>query len=563
MVDLNCSFPVEQLGVKHFEKLMPVLNKWLDSDYDAEEASRFKAFASEKNFHRAIGMGLRLGGRFRLFAPVHFYMGCHYLLHGDREYAREQFERAQECLAFWDGFSANAGGEHERRKKFFAVMNARAMVMTLEPDQKAEYLRQLRVIEENGSGNDWNDRLFAAVHYARIGAVDIAVRLLNTDMAGCVGEGHARSVREKIRNGTWDDSLIRGLAPPARSAPPSPEQAVGINDAETLYQLGELHLDLNHAREFYLRAAEKGHLLAYANLALISPEKYRERIPGILAALEKNAKDDFEAAALAADFHMDNGTVEFDLDKAVKLLSPGVKAGNGRSIAMLGLCHLHSAGADDQEKAYELLKTAWEKGEFASGYYYALCLLAGIGGPLDIDLGLGILFEQARLGSPAAAVALGNQALKGNLLPYDENLAFSCFSMAANQGNAAAMHALGLCCLNGLGTPKDEKTAFELFSDSAGRQYDPGIFELALCLANGIGTAKNPERAVAMLTALSEKGYIPACKLLGQYYQYGIGVNADYDQARELYATAAGAGDQEAISLLKSLEAARSGRAGA
>ena len=553
MAELASGSLKKVLGKEYLRRFDSSLQRLLELDDAEKHAAEFMSFVLEPDFYKAIGKGLRLDDRFSRFPPLYFYRGLRYLEAGELDYAREQFLLAERLVNLREDVCRCQDNESALKAiDYFIVLNAGALLLSMPADQVGERLRLLGIISEKATAGDWRSRMLAALHYHDLGQSSRARDILTA----CSGAGatHCRNLLARIGDENLVSTLLADIAVPGGPGLPLPDDMSLAQDAETLYQLGEMHLNLNHARDFYMRAAEKGHLLAYASLALISPHQYLDRIPSILEALEARAAQSYEAAALAADFYLDTDGVPTDIGKAKDLLKAGVRAGDGKSIAMLGVCCLHGDTEDDRIRGYECLKTAWESGELTSGYFFALCLLTGVGCKPDIETGLGIMFEQARKGSPAALLAIGNMAWKGEIIPRDELLAFNCFSQAANQGNPVALQGLGYSYLNGIAVEKNPKMAFEMFSAAAARQFDPATFEMAACLGSGIGIEKDAEKAVKILMELVEKGYVPAHTLLGKYYQTGNGVDADPGQARELFAIAANAGDEEARRLLSDMD---------
>lgn len=544
----------KELGTEHLRELETYLPQLLELDGAGEAGAEFLAFVSESDFYRAIGKGLRLDDKFSLFPPLYFFRGLRYLLAGELAYAKEQFLLAEKLVNLRDDISRNLGNEKAiEAVDYFIVLNARGILLCLPEDQGDERLRLLGIIRDKAAKDDWSSRVLAAALYMQLGQEGEAREILQA----CSGNGreYCMALQGRLDDEQLLPSILADISPRRAHSLPLPDDPAVSQDAETLYQLGEMHLNLNHARAFYSRAAEKGHLMAYASLALISPHQYQEKIPSILEALEAAASESYEAAALAADFYLDTEGVPTNLARARELLQAGVQAGDGKSIAMLGVCSLHGESEEDRKRAHACLKAAWDSGELTSGYFYALCLLTGVACDPDIETGLGIMFEQARRGSPAALLAMGNMAWKGDLIPRDEKFAFNCFSQAASQGNPVALHALGYSYLHGIAVEEDPGMAFEMFSAAASRQFDPAVFEMAACLGSGVGTEKNAEKAAEILTGLVERGYVPAHTLLGKYYQTGNGVIADFGQARELFGIAASAGDEEALRLLSEMDA--------
>lgn len=117
---------------------------------------------------------------------------------------------------------------------------------------------------------------------------------------------------------------------------------------------------------------------------------------------------------------------------------------------------------------------------------------------------------------------------------------------------------LGICFEYGLGVNQDIKTARELFEAAAKVEYAPAQYFIGYCYFNGsiVFSGKrifdaltgklslyDANKAYTLLEAAKKQGFLPAVYQIGQCYEHMVGVQQNFDKAKEWTAVAAELGD--------------------
>ena len=178
---------------------------------------------------------------------------------------------------------------------------------------------------------------------------------------------------------------------------------------------------------------------------------------------------------------------------------------------------------------------------------YASCLRSGIGGELDIPLGMEMLQRAAGAGNHEAAAQLAEVLLNGNGLPPNPAEALELTRRAADAGNPRAMYNLANAHLAGLMVEYDISAAFKLFSRAAGTGYPPALRRLGDCFAHGMGCEQNFSEALENYRAAAVAGDEEACCLLGNFYAEGKGTGRDDAAAFYWYSRAAQLGSAKGM----------------
>ena len=104
------------------------------------------------------------------------------------------------------------------------------------------------------------------------------------------------------------------------------------------------------------------------------------------------------------------------------------------------------------------------------------------------------------------------------------------------------------------GVKKDVKRAFVLFTLAAEQGDANAQYELAISYRDGDGTKPDVKRALELYTLAAEQGLAKAQYNLGLMYGQGQGVEQSTTTAREWLEKAAAQGNEDAISVLKTLD---------
>lgn len=323
--------------------------------------------------------------------------------------------------------------------------------------------------------------------------------------------------------------------------------------------------NINEVAALYRKAADKGQVLAKAELAQIllqagaqNPEAAKEAIKLIL---EAEAKDNKVARRMLANLHLqgvtegEKGTVVVEKSalKAKELLEKGNKAGDGE--ATLGLSQLYAAGvegvAQDQQKSLDYLMEAGKQGNAVALSTYGARLLNG-----DPDTK-----ESPKLVKKDVAAAL------------------KMFNDSAEKGLAAANRILGQIYENGVGkdgadVPQDVKKALEYFTKAANGKDPQALFRLGNAFETGIADPKaarddkgnvkdakdiliqpNPKSALDLYRLAAQNNLAEAFYNVGVYYETGTVVDKDPVKAFAFHMKAATAGIVQAMNRLAGLYA--------
>ena len=156
---------------------------------------------------------------------------------------------------------------------------------------------------------------------------------------------------------------------------------------------------------------------------------------------------------------------------------------------------------------------AAQKGSRLAEFNYAMMLVNGEGGPVDVDEGKKWLRKAADANMTQAQYVYGKMFDDGDFVARDPVEAHRWFLRAASQGHVLAELALANQFLDGRGTPRDNAQAFVWYKKAAEggdmtAQYVAGSFYER----GGDGVEKNLNVARAYYAAAAAQGD-PAAKL--------------------------------------------------
>lgn len=125
----------------------------------------------------------------------------------------------------------------------------------------------------------------------------------------------------------------------------------------------------------------------------------------------------------------------------------------------------------------------------------------------------------------------------------------------AAEGDPKALFQLGNRYSFGEGVKKDPVKAFTLFQRSAEEGYGDGMFNLAACYRFGEGVRRDMDSAIAWYERASETDKLFGPFALGEIYAKGETGEVDRSKAIYYLQLAWENGNQDAVSLLKALDA--------
>lgn len=349
------------------------------------------------------------------------------------------------------------------------------------------------------------------------------------------------------------------------------------------------------AVKLWTKAAENGSLQAVQNLAFC-------RMQGIGCAQDAQAAlNGFaKAAAGGVTEAMANAGVAneqlYGGSATYKNYAAAAARGNVSAMANAGRCELLGlyGAKKEEEKGFQYLVQAAEKGNAMARYNMALCYIEGMGTDVNSAKGYRILEEMADSFAPAAynagllselgkgtsqsytkaarfyekAVAselpeamynLGRLHEKGQGVSRDEARAFELYSQAAEQGLGLAHFALGICYQKGIGTEKNLPSAIDCLRKAAANEDAAPLYFLGMSyLAGGaqedtaeedetLASMSTPEKAVYYFRKAAEKKYAPAQYELAECLMSGKGCKKSAEEAFLAYKQAAEQGEPRAV----------------
>lgn len=292
--------------------------------------------------------------------------------------------------------------------------------------------------------------------------------------------------------------------------------AVGIQSYKSKEDIAKLEVQNGkESIKWYAMAAEQGHIPSFRNL-YISTYKGQNGVPkdiNLAFIYAEELKDKVQIPAFMCDTIGGDYESVKNYTKMVEWYERGVAAGGKVSLNNLGLAYLSGSGvAKNYDKAFELFTLGKEKGETYSAYNLGRCYFSGWG------------------------------------CEEDKLQAFELFKIAANNKHKAAQAYLAQYYDEGLaGVPVDYAECRRWAEKSANNGYYMGKYYLGKCYLYGNGAPANYEIALRMFKeCISKAACADAYRCLGEMYEKGLGVMADYNQAVTYYQKAVSLGCEAA-----------------
>ncbi|WP_424812653.1 hypothetical protein [Roseococcus sp. YIM B11640] len=275
--------------------------------------------------------------------------------------------------------------------------------------------------------------------------------------------------------------------------------------------------------------------------------------------------------------------IEQDDDEAFLWFQRAAAQGQANALRNLGWCYEVGRGVvKDQARAVELYRLAAEQGLPRGQESLAIMLAAGAGTPRDVAAALAWHHRAAEQGHAPSQVALGWMYLNGQGTEQNHPEALTWFRRAVAQDSASGRVGEGWMAENGLAMEKDYTAARRLYGQAAeaghsGAQYHLarllyyptfsfsltdeatamarasreqenicGAYVLAEILLNSGRT--DPVTAGEVLSALNlaaDGSHSCAQNTLGNLYEFGYLVEADYLRASEFYRQASENGNAQ------------------
>ncbi|KAJ3160119.1 hypothetical protein HDU86_000955 [Geranomyces michiganensis] len=264
-----------------------------------------------------------------------------------------------------------------------------------------------------------------------------------------------------------------------------------------------------------------------------------------------------------------NGTLNLpvDHDRAFSLYVQASKQSHPAATYRTAVCYEVGAGTKrDSSRAMQFYRKAAALGDTAAMYKVGMIMMNGLLGqaanPREGVTWLKRAAAQADENTPHALHELGvlyeggSGDTTGVVIP-DPQHAHERFLQAAQLGYAASQFKLGFCYEYGLlHLPVDPRRSIAWYTRAA-EQSDPDA-ELALSgwyLTGAEGVLRQSDtEAYLWARKAADKGLAKAEYAVGWYSENGVGVQADFEEARRWYLRAAAQGNKRAIARVKELK---------
>ena len=243
-----------------------------------------------------------------------------------------------------------------------------------------------------------------------------------------------------------------------------------------------------------------------------------------------------------------NGFTSYDRDLKVLVLANKtnvIKTALGVILAILALfAELYSRVPSSEE----------EKGDAEAQVLLGQRYLVGDGVEKNVAEAVRLFRLSAEQGNALGQGLLGQCYLLGDGVEKNVPEAVRLFRLSADQGDALGQAHLGECYLEGIGVEKNVTEAVRLFRLSAEQGNALGQVYLGICYIDGVGVEKNVTEAVRLFRLSAGQGSDVGQACLGVCYLHGIGVEKNETEAVKYLRLSAEQGNQEAITLLQSIE---------
>ncbi len=220
-------------------------------------------------------------------------------------------------------------------------------------------------------------------------------------------------------------------------------------------------------------------------------------------------------------------------------------------------------------KAIPLFEKADEQGHVEASAWLSCIYLQGRGGvDINYEKGLPYLEKSVNIGHPYSINLLGTLYYDGKGLPQDYEQAFISFSIAAKKGEPYALLNLASCYEEGNGTEKNIDKALKCYFKIIDGQYDEDLKKDAYkelekyndnpdalyYLANQYNYEMTPgdslpdfEKIIPLKLRAAELGNVDAQYEIGKFYESGLGVEENIEEAKKWLEKAADKGHPGAI----------------
>lgn len=256
--------------------------------------------------------------------------------------------------------------------------------------------------------------------------------------------------------------------------------------------------------------------------------------------------------------------VNADNDKAIDILRQGLDKGCDNCLFLMGQVLHEGEGVDkDLDKAKFYYRKAvdvcsdkkiigWAQGNLAS------ILWDEIHSESDKSTVIDLYKESIKNGNEFSMYSLGKIFDDGNKVDRDYLVAYDYYRMAAEHNHPDAQAELGWMYDKGHGVSRDYYKSAYWYKLAAENNHVIAIVNLGTHYMNGNGVECNKEKGFSLYMKAyslreSDESVSALLWLIGNSYEFGNGVNKDFQQAIMWYKKARDAGDKQAQSCIDRL----------
>ena len=327
------------------------------------------------------------------------------------------------------------------------------------------------------------------------------------------------------------------------------EAAQWANNLDAIVLLAEILLtgdgverNPKGAERLLNRAAQTGQRpAAWITLAKLYLDHPALGEPGSVArALERATElDDARARTAFARILADGRGVQRDVARAKWLLTEAMAVGESpESADILGDILSQSKSPDDIDQAIEAYRTAVFAGYAGTATKLVKLLVSRSKGLADFTEAERLLRAEIDSGDKSSAAEILGDLYRDSLIFGDR--AANAYRIAADAGNPSAGLKLAGILITGDGVDQDFVQAEELLVSAAAAGHEKlahkALAELYL------GPLLDTKKAIVSLQVAADLGDARSMLKLGQIYESGAGIEANFDEAKSLFEAAAAAG---------------------
>ena len=213
----------------------------------------------------------------------------------------------------------------------------------------------------------------------------------------------------------------------------------------------------------------------------------------------------------------------------------------------LAYSYLYGLGTSiNYEKTLEIVNQCLEKNEYDLLFILGKLYHEGLGVNQNFDLAYENYTKSIKKSNNDIAKAnsmnnLGSMFLQGEGVKKDIDKAIEYFQRSAELGNDTAMLNLGLLYFNGNDVENNYRLAFEYFCNAAAKFNGKSLNILGYYYEVGLLGNQDISKAIECYRKSYENDFVKAAYNYARFFENGIGVPTNYEEAFRLYKIAADA----------------------